>query len=242
VELVTLYNQLDKPQRALESMLGRKFQPWEGGEGLVLAQYERSQLLLGRRALEDGDAACALKRFEDALQVPETLGEAKHFLANRSELRYWLGEAHRALGQSEAARSAWQLAARERGDFQQMSVLDVSDMTYWSGMATERLGNEQEAAAIFKRIYDFSIRLAASEPKIDYFATSLPAMLLFEDDLKRRNETYSLFLRAQAAAGLGRKDESLALVGKVLERDRNHNGAADLLRQLESPVSRPGAR
>jgi Tfp pilus assembly protein FimV len=57
-------------------------------------------------------------------------------------------------------------------------------------------------------------------------------MLLFEEDLPRRNETEAKFLRAQALAGLGRTDESTSLLKEVLNLDSNHAGAADLLSQL----------
>jgi hypothetical protein len=40
--------------------------------------------------------------------------------------------------------------------------------------------------------------LESTAQKIDYFATSLPAMLLFEVDLVRRNKHHALFLRSQA--------------------------------------------
>jgi hypothetical protein len=43
--------------------------------------------------------------------------------------------------------------------------------------------------------------------KIDYFATSLPTMLLFDDDLQFRQETTALFLQAQAQLGSGQKSE-----------------------------------
>lgn len=235
VELATVFNQLGQPQDALDVLLQRKFQPWEGGEGLVLAQYVRSQLLLGRKALDAGDPAAARDRFESALRVPENLSEAKHLLANRSDIYYWLGEANARLGRSDEMAACWQRAAREKGDFQQMSVLDVSDMTFWSGLALQRLGEIQEAAAVFQRIYDHSLDLEAAEPRIDYFATSLPAMLLFEDDLLRRNRINALFLRAQAAAGLGRSSECDDLLTKVLQMDCNHAGAADLMRQMQEP-------
>lgn len=235
VELATVFNQLGQPQNALNVLLERKFQPWEGGEGLVLAQYVRAQLLLGQEALDAGDAAAALDQFESALRLPENLSEARHLLANQSDIFYWMGEANRRLGRNDAATAWWQRAAREKGDFQQMSVLDVSDMTFWSGLALQRLGEIQDAAAVFQRIYDHSLDLEAAEPRIDYFATSLPAMLLFEDDLFRRKQINALFLRAQAAAGLGRSSECDDLLTKVLQMDCNHAGAADLLRQMQEP-------
>lgn len=234
LELATLYNQVGRPKEALDLLLNRKFQPWEGGEGLILAQYVRAQLLLGHHALDKGDAASALRAFEEALGVPENLSEAKHLLANQSDFYYWLGEACAQLGQRETAQAWWLRAARQKRDFQGMSVLDVSDMTFWSGLALVRLEQKKEAASVFQHIYDHSLELEATEPKVDYFATSLPAMLLFRDDLNRRNRIYSLFLRAQAAAGLGRLEECKQHLKQVLEMDCNHNGAADLWRLMQT--------
>ena len=45
--------------------------------------------------------------------------------------------------------------------------------------------------------------------RIDYFATSLPTLLLFDDDLAKRQRVTALFLMAQAELGLGRRDEAL---------------------------------
>ncbi len=59
LEVATLRNQMGQPSQALELLLHRKFQPWEGGEGLVVGQYVRARLLLGRRALEKGDTEAA---------------------------------------------------------------------------------------------------------------------------------------------------------------------------------------
>ena len=74
------------------------------------------------------------------------------------------------------------------------------------------------------------VDLAKAPAKIDYFATSLPTMLLFEDDLTRRQQTTALFFQAQAALGLGLKSKAKQLVAKVLARDPSHAGAADLMK------------
>jgi hypothetical protein len=113
-----------------------------------------------------------------------------------------------------------------------MSVRSISDMTYWSALAHQRLGEDTEAASIFRSIFDYSIQLESTEPVIDYFATSLPAMLLLNEDLAQRNMIHARFLRAQALTGLARTTEAEALLLEVLERDINHSGAADLLDQI----------
>jgi len=236
VELATLYNQVGRPQDALKVLLSRQFQPWEGGEGLVLTQFVRANLLLGERALVANDPSTAIRRFEAAWNLPESIGEAKHLLMNLSMIDYWLGAAHAANQDNAQATLHWERAAKNRGDFQQMQVRSISDTTYWSGQALVGLGRNDEAKKVFQGIFDYSLELERQTPKIDYFATSLPAMLLFEEDLVLRQGISAKFLRAQALLGLGRLAEGTALLEEVLELDANHSGAADLLSAIELAV------
>jgi tetratricopeptide (TPR) repeat protein len=240
IERATLLNQLGRPAEALEFLLQRQFQPWEGGEGLVLAQYVRARLLLGRTALKQGMAKEALAHFEAARKIPRNLGEARHPLASQSDIDYWIGETHATLGDRRAARAAWEKATRQPGDFQQMAVQAVSDMTHWAGRAQQRLGNEAEARSIFDAILSHADNLERSEPQIDYFATSLPNVLLFADDLGMRNWIMARLLRAQAFTGLGRAAEAEALLKSILGDDCNNIKAADLLEEINS--SRTGGR
>jgi len=103
VELATLYNQTRQHERALSLLASRKFQPWEGGEGLALGQYVRANLALGRQALVQGDSLEARRLFEAALRCPENLGEARHLLANQSDVYYFLGIAFEAEGDHASA-------------------------------------------------------------------------------------------------------------------------------------------
>lgn len=240
IERATLLNQLGRPPEALELLLQRQFQPWEGGEGLVLAQYVRGRLLLGRAALTQGMAKEALAHFEAARKVPHNLGEARHPLASQSDIDYWIGETHAALGDHRAAKAAWKGATCQPGDFQQMAVRAVSDMTYWTGRAQLRLGNEAEARSVFEAILSHADDLERTEPRIDYFATSLPNMLLFVDDLEMRNQIMARLLRAQAFFGLGRIAEAEELLKSILGDDCNNIKAADLLEEINS--SRTGGR
>jgi len=74
----------------------------------------------------------------------------------------------------------------------------------------------------------YAEKLAKTPAKIDYFATSLPTMLLFDDDLQFRQETTALFLQAQAHFGLGQKLKAKNRLQEALRRDPNHALAADL--------------
>ena len=172
-ELATLYNNLDQPQRALDLLLSHEFQPWEGGEGLVLSQYVRANVLLAHRALVNGEPMPAIASLLAASNPPENLSEAKHLLMNLSMIDYWLGVAHHDAGNHNEAERHWIRAACQKGDFQQMQTKTVSENTYWSAWALRRLGHEQGALDAFRTILDYSAHLQRETPKIDYFATSI---------------------------------------------------------------------
>jgi tetratricopeptide (TPR) repeat protein len=234
VELASLYNQTRQPEKALEILRSRRFQPWEGGEGLALGQHVCTHVALGRRALAEGNANEAVRLFHAALDTPDNLGEAKHPLANHSDIHYWLGTALDAAGDSAVAHKSWEAAASHRGDFQNMRVTAFSELTLYSALAMMRLGRTDEATQLLRKLLVYAETLMTEEPKIDYFATSLPQMLLFDDDAKKRKLVTAYFLQAQAWFGLGETEKSRELLRRVLELDRNHALAADLSTQLET--------
>ncbi len=231
VELCTIYNQIGRHSDALALLSSRKFQPWEGGEGQALGQYVRTHMALGRVALEENNTVNALYHFQQALGFPENLGEAKHLLANQSDVRYWLGVALEKSGDHNGAKRQWQLSSEFQGDFQEMSVRIFSEMTYYSARAFQKLGQPTAAQKLLQELLAYGKKLAQSRAKIDYFATSLPTLLLFEDDLQFRQETTALFLQAQALAGLGRRTQAGKQMGVVLDRDPNHSFAKEFLSQ-----------
>ena len=250
VELCALYNQTGQHEKALALVSSRNFQPWEGGEGGPLGQWVRSHLALGRAALAQfrrGNEAQTEKwkagtsqilltssaiHFEAALTVPQNLGEAKHLLANRSDIHFWLGCARAQSGDKPGAKKHWQAAANFKGDFQEMSVRAFSEMTYYSALSWETLGQKAKAKKLLRDLLAYARKLAKTQAKIDYFATSLPTMLLFDDDLQRRQDTTALFIAAQAQLALGKKKPATRMLKQVLQRDPNHALAADLADEI----------
>jgi tetratricopeptide (TPR) repeat protein len=237
VELATLFNQLGRPRDALDVLLSRQFQPWEGGEGLVMAQYTAAHLLLGRDALNASRVGEALEHFRQTLAPPHTLGEAKHLLANDSQTYFWLGEAWRAAGDEARAIDAYERSARQTGDFQAMSTQPFSEMTYWSGLALGRLGRKREAQHLFAQMLRYTQDLESQEAKIDYFATSLPTLLLFEESLERSHAIKVKVLRGCALMGLERYAEARDLFEAVLRLEPHNACAATLLDEKSKEFS-----
>jgi tetratricopeptide (TPR) repeat protein len=114
-----------------------------------------------------------------------------------------------------------------------MSVRAFSEMTYYSALAWRRLGRQAKATRLLRELLEHARKLRKSPAQIDYFATSLPTMLLFDDDLQARQETTALFLQAQAWSGLGQAAKARRILQTVLRRDPNHAAAADLLAELQ---------
>ena len=224
VELVSLYNQTGRPETALDFLGARRFHPWEGGEGLVSGQYAIAHVLLGRKRLEAGEAAAALSHFEAARSYPRNLGEGKHLLTDERHLDYLSGLALATLGREDEARRRWEAAAAASTAF------DFA--TYYRALALAARGREAEAETILQELRSFAERQMKAGVKIDYFATSLPNFLLFEDDVEQRNRVECLFLRGLANQGVGRNAEARADYKQALQLDRNHIWVQEALRSV----------
>lgn len=217
VELITLLNQTGGSERALEMLLSRRFNPWEGGEGLVSGQYVWAHILLGRDLLEAGRSQAALSQFAAARQYPQNLGEGKHLLTRETHLDYFSGLALSQMGREDEAREHWARAAAEESM--------ITWLSYYRAMSSKGLGREAESIRILNEMRGFAEKHMRAEVKIDYFATSLPNLLLFEDDLQKRNQVECLFLLALAELGFGNRGRARELFGEVVALDSNHLAA-----------------
>lgn len=227
-ELVTLLNQTGDCASALEILNGRRFHPWEGGEGLISGQYAMAHFLLGRRRLKAGEIEDALSHFESARRYPHNLGEGKHLLTPETHLDYYAGAALAKLGQAEEASSLWRAIADRPAA--------GGPFAYYRALALRGLGRESEADAAFGELLESAERQMNREVKIDYFATSLPNFLLFEDDLQKRNRVECLFARGLAKFGLGHSAGAAADLQEALRLDRNHLWARAELVEMETSV------
>lgn len=160
----------------------RHFQPWECGEGQVLAVWERVCVALARRALDAGDATRASLFTEMAVDVPDNLGEKRHPLANVARLELLRGDVAAAAGRDEDARAHWELAAQSLSDFADMAVTPFSVHSADAVAALLRLERPEQAQQIITEIDEWIAVEESTPTRIDFFATSLPTMLLFDSD------------------------------------------------------------
>jgi tetratricopeptide (TPR) repeat protein len=198
----------------------------------VHSAWDEALLALARRALADGDGQRALEHVRAALAPVAGLGEARHPLANCAHLLLVLGDALAATGDEAGAHDAWSRAARSTGDFQSMAPVELSELTYYAVLAIRRLGDEAGADALVDRLAEHATMLRSRPATVDYFATSLPTLLLFQDDPQAALSTTATLLDAQVAALRGDVVLAGAHLQQVLGSEPSRLRALDLRREL----------
>ncbi len=226
VEYITLLNRCGKWQAALDRLLARRFSPWEGGEGLVSAQYVYAHRALGVEALTQGRPADALLHFKTARKYPENLGEGKHLLTLERDLDYLSGLASQRLGDIKGAERHWNSAAAPLPAF--------GFHSYFQALAFQALGQRDAASALLAGLSNFANIQLRTKVKTDYFATSLPNLLLFDDDLDKRNRIESTLFGALAQQGLGQVESAVCDLQQLLAEDQNHLVVAEMLGWIQS--------
>lgn len=235
VELAALLNLAGRAAEAHDLLRSRRFHPWEGGEGAVLRQYTISRLLLGQTALESGDAAAAHSHFTAAMDAPENLGECYHPLQAKADVNYWIGRSLSALGRHDEAAEHFRASAAEAGDFSEMAVTEHGPLSWFRGLSLQALGQEDEAKALFEALHRFAAGKLREVAVIDYFATSLPNLLVFDEDLQERRDAENHLLLALASHGLGRIGECLAHLARMMDFNQADPWAATLERTIPQP-------
>ena len=227
VEYCTLLNSMGRYEEALAIIMGRKFHPWEGGEGKVTTQYAVSLTQLARIALNDDHAAKAKELLERALVFPHNLGEGKLEGAKDNNIHYYLGLCERALG-NEAAATA-HLTRAASGSEEPASAMYYNDqpaeMILYQGLAALALGDRAHASARFHKLIAYGEKHYYDKVTIDYFAVSLPDLQLFDDDLTIRNRAHCEYLIALGSYGLGDRARAKVCYDAALAIDCAHQGA-----------------
>ncbi len=233
VGLARLYNLTGRPREALDLLLSRRFHPWEGGEGAVLGQYTTAHLLLGRQALEQGDAESAHAHFIQAMDTPQSLGEAYHLLQAQADVRYWIGCSLKAMGRSEEAAESFARAASEEGDFAEMTLTSHSPLSYYRAFSLHELGRDAEARMVLEDMLRFAGNRLREKARVPYFATSLPNLLVFNESLQERRDAENHLLIALAHHGLGNSDQAREHLGRTLAFTNEDQHAINLHQALE---------
>ena len=99
---------------------------------------------------------------------------------------------------------------------------------FYQGLALRKLGREGEANGRFYKLINYGKQHLFEPQRMDYFAVSLPDLLIWEDSLDTKNRIHCYFMMALGYYGLGDKEHAAKYLAEVKKLDINHQGAQSI--------------
>ncbi len=226
LEEITLLNQVGRYEEAMTKLDAHKFHPWEGGEGKVPAQYQISRVEQVKRLLAGDNAQLdkALVLLEQCLEYPHHLGEGKLYGAQENDFYYLMALAYEKKGEVEKMHEC--LLKATEGPTEPAAAMYYNDAKpdkiFYAALAYRKLGNENKARSLFYRLLDYGEKHIFDEVRMDYFAVSLPDLLIWDGDLQLKNTIHCKLMMALGHIGLGHTDRGLRYLSEVEDLDVNH--------------------
>jgi tetratricopeptide (TPR) repeat protein len=233
LERIILYNLLGNFTEAKVLISERIFHPWEGGEGKVTGEYLFCHIELAKLALEESKFEEALKLLAETDSYPHNLGEGKLSGAQENHINYYKGCAYEGLGQSLEAQHYFQMATHGLSKPSQAFFYNDQqpDTIFYQGLALIKLGRQEEANKRFSNLVEYAKEHQNDHIKLDYFAVSLPDLLIFDEDLDIRNKIHCYYLMGLGYTGLQLQKEAKDSLQKVLELNGSHQGVTALVKE-----------
>ena len=224
LERLALYNFKGSFEKALSLLKLRQFHPWEGGEGKVPFQYITIHIELAKQMLQSGNAKKAIDHLEAAQNYPHNLGEGKLFGSQENDIFYWLGCAYEKLGETPMAQEYWKKASQGLSDPSPALFYNDQqpDKIFYQGLALLKLDNKNEAKRRFQNLIGYGNEHMDNDVKLDYFAVSLPDLLIWDEDLNTRNKIHCEYLIGLGEMGLGNTDKAISSFTNVMDKDNYH--------------------
>ena len=233
LEEITLLNQLGRHEEAMAKLDAHQFHPWEGGEGKVPAQYQICRVELAKRILthspspngEGSDYLRAQRLLEECLVYPPHLGEGKLFGAQDNDILYFLKRYEEGtVGPTEPAAAMYYNDAKP-------------DKIFYAGLCYRALGQEDKARSLFHKLINYGKQHIFEHQTMDYFAVSLPDLLIWEDSLDTKNLIHCKYMLALGYYGLGEEEKALKFLEEVEALDNNHQGIQQFRTLVESGLA-----
>jgi tetratricopeptide (TPR) repeat protein len=217
LEEITLLNQLGRYEEAKQKLDAHTFHPWEGGEGKVSAQYQICRLEIAKQLLQqDAKDSRAKQLLEECLTFPPHLGEGKLYGAQDNDFLFFLGRYEEGtVGPTEPAAAMYYNDAKP-------------DKIFYAALCYRKLGQEDKARGLFDKLVNYGKEHIQEKQVMDYFAVSLPDLLIWNDSLDRKNEIHCKYMMALGYLGLGEQEKALQYLSEVRDLDINHQGVQAL--------------
>ncbi|NWF91044.1 MAG: DUF5107 domain-containing protein [Ignavibacteriaceae bacterium] len=239
VEYLTILNCLKKYNKVCQLISQRRFNPWEGGEGKVSKQFLVCCIESAKKQIIDGNYSTALELLAKTENYPHNLGEGKLFGIKENDVDFLKGIIHQELGNLSEAILFYNKAAAGGEELAQAIFYNdpQPDTIFYTGLAWKKLGDLDKADSVFNRFISFGTEHMNDKIRIDYFAVSLPDLLVFDQNLDLKNQVHCLYLIGLGYLGLESYDLAIDYFNKVFSLDCSHQGAIihlDMIKLLKS--------
>ena len=197
------------------------------------------------------DLRRAVQLLEECLQFPENLGEGKLYGAQDNDFYYFLGRAYLMLAEKESeyqktilpyvtlekkAQEMWTLGTQ--GPTEPAAAMYYNDAKpdkiYYAGLCYKALGQQDRANGLFYKLINYGKQHLFDQVRMDYFAVSLPDLLIWEGNLQEQNTIHCKYMLALGYAGLNDKERSERYLSEIKSQE-NHPGIQAFITSLCIP-------
>lgn len=157
----------------------------------------------------------AISLLEACLVFPHNLGEGKLYGAQDNDIYFYLGNAYALLAElsetEEERKKNNELCTKNyklgtEGPTEPAAALYYNDAKpekiYFAALCYRALGMEDKARGLFYKLVNYGKQHYFDEVKMDYFAVSLPDLLVWDEDLNIRNRRHCENMIALGEEGL----------------------------------------
>jgi len=251
LEHATLLNQLGRHEEAKAIIDQHMFHPWEGGEGKVSGQYQMCRVEMAKKFISEKlKVEKAIQLLEECLVFPPSLGEGKLYGAQDNDFYFLLGKAlemkadeYQENGQEYEAERARSKASKmyrlgTQGPTEPAAAMYYNDAKpdkiFYAALCYRALGDEARASGLFHKLLSYGEKHIFDHITMDYFAVSLPDLLVWDGDLDLQNRIHCNYMLALGHYGLGNLAKASHYLAEVNRLDTNHLGALQLRTFIES--------
>jgi tetratricopeptide (TPR) repeat protein len=227
LEFISLLNLTYAYDEAKMMLSNRIFHPWEGGEGKVIGQYLFCYTELAKREIENQRYDIAIQLLNEAKVYPHNLGEGKIYGTQENDIDYLLGLCFELMGNEAEAKGYFEKATFGLDEPVQAVFYNDQqpDKLLYQGLAWKKLGHHLKASEIFDKLINFGKKHESDQIKIDFFAVSLPDLLVFDIDLNHRNFIHCHYMIGLGYLGNGSFENAIQYFDNVLSMSKVHLGA-----------------
>jgi Tfp pilus assembly protein PilF len=226
-EYINLHLITGRVEEGLTLLQDRNFHPWEGGEGKVSSLHIQLHLAMAVELMESDRHEDALLHVDAAYIYPENLGEGKLHGAQENDINYYKGCVLSKLGRDTEATAFWIKSTIGLKEPAQAFFYNDQqpDKIFYQGLSYLKLGDDQSANECFSNLIAYGQKHQNDKIKMDFFAVSLPDLMIFDDDLSTLNYIHCQYLIALGNLGKKEYTESSKSFEKIFLHDVNHSGS-----------------